>query len=440
MTAVPVEKVNGTTLTAEPRFEYDPVALAEAEAIRTRAAAEADALRAEAQAKAEAEKILAAEQAEKDRIANERAAMRLEKEKADHQAYLAKKAAEASKANAEREKTQQAAEVQEKTEAQRAAEQLRSERMWKWGARGIYAVGLVIAGPVQFMHFWDPARKFLIAAPALLEGFAIVLAFGAAWAVSHRRDVAPYRIGIMISAAIAAAVNLYGGITDPAIGFNAGLIGALASIGGPAVLMTYEHGIAQQADGIPSRRERRTAKRAKAEADRAREKTRIEKQAADVRAAAEKAASQQRTEEEQARKDADRRQRHTDVWEIADALRAARGSAFVTEQIWAEAWHLVTGCKTVGIRAEIEEQSRAAQARMRTVTEAPILGARSLVDSQMATRAKKDPSAPDGRRNNGGTPPRRTPGDTPSYSAAAKKQAAIEQTAAATKNSRPNDN
>ncbi|MDX2528032.1 hypothetical protein [Streptomyces europaeiscabiei] len=426
MTATSVERVNGHTA---PERGFDAVALAEADAIRTRAEAEAQALRTEAAAKAEAEKIKAVEEAEKQRLVNEKQRLRLEKDQVDHSAYVAKKEAETAKADAERQKAEQAAADEAASEEQRASEQQRAERWWKWGARGIYAVGLIIAGPVQFMHFWDPARKFLIAAPALLEGFAIVLAFGAAWAVAHRRDVAPYRIGIMISAVIAAVVNLYGGLTDPAIGFNAGLIGALASIGGPVVLMAYEHGIAQQADGIPSRRERRTAKRAKAEADRAREKARVEKQAADARAAAEKVAAQQRAEEEQARKDADRKQRHPDVWDVAEALRAARGSAFVTEQIWAEAWHLVTGCKTVGIRAEIEEQSRAAQARMRTVTEAPVLGSMSLVDSQKGHRPKRDPNAPDGRRNNGGTPPVRRPGDSKPNHPIARAQARAEQTA-----------
>ena len=179
MTAAPVEKsLNGRT----PGF--DAVALAKAEAIRTEAAAKAEAARIKAQGEADAEKSKAAEDAERQRIANERAAMRLEKERADHEAALAKKAAETAKANAEREKAEQAAEDQAADEAARAAEQQRTERIWKWGARGIYAVGLIIAGPVQFMHFWDPTRKFLVAAPALLEGLAVVLACGAAWAVT----------------------------------------------------------------------------------------------------------------------------------------------------------------------------------------------------------------------------------------------------------------
>lgn len=428
MTATSVEKVNGSPKTSpEPRF--DPVALAEAEAIRTRAAAEAEALRAEAQGKADAERTLAVEEAEKLRLANERTRLANERKQIDHDAYVAKKNAEIAKAKADEEKTEKAAAEKEVTEKQRAKEQQRSERWWKWGARSIYAIGLVIAAPVQFMHFWDPARKFLIAAPALLEGFALVLAFGAAWAVAHRRDVRPYRIGIMVGAAVAAGVNLYGGITDKTIGLNAGIIGAIASLGGPIVLMAYEHGIAQKADGIPSGRERRAAERAKAAEDAAREKARNEKQAADARAAAEKAAREKAAEEEQQRRDADRQAKHPDVWEVADALRSARGSAFVTEQIWAEAWLLVTGCKTVGIRAEIEAQSRAAQAHMRTVTDAPVLGSLSLIESQKGARAKRDSNAPDGRRNNGGTPPVRRPGDTAPYSSAAKKQAALEQAA-----------
>ncbi|MGV9888370.1 hypothetical protein [Streptomyces sp. NPDC003395] len=424
MTATSIEKVNGRAV-AERGF--DAVALAKAEAIRTEAAAKAEALRIEAEGRAEAEKIKAAEEAEKQRLANERTAMRLEKEKADHAAHLAKKAAEKAKAEAEQQKAEQAAEEEAEREAQQIAEQQRAERWWKWGARGIYAVGLIIAAPVQFMHFWDPQRPFLVAAPALLEGLALVLAFGAAWAVAHRRDVAPYRVGIMLGAAIAAAINLYGGMTDPAIGFNAGLIGAIASLGGPIVLMAYEHGIAQKADGIPSWRERRAAERKAAEERKAREQARLEKKAAEEKAAAEKAAAEKRAQEEQKRKDDDRRASHEQVWKVADSMRAARGSQYVTEQIWAEAWYRVTGSKVVGITAEIEELSQAAQFRMRAVAEAPIRGELSLINSQMAPRAKRDPEAPDGRRNNGGTPPRRTPGDTPRYAPIARTQARLEQ-------------
>lgn len=421
-----IDKVNGVAVAdAEPRF--DPKALAEAEAIRKRAEAEAEARRIAAQAEAEATRIKAEAEAEKQRLANEKTAMRQAREKADHEAYLAKKAAEKAAAEKAREEAEKAAAEQAAEEADRLAEQQRTEQIWKWGARGIYLVGLIIAAPVQFLAFWDPQRPFLVAAPALLEGLALVLACGAAWAVAHRRDVMPYRIGIMAGALIAAGINLWHGLTDPAIGLNAGLIGALASVGGPIVLMAYEHGIAQKADGIPSWRERRDADRAAKKAAAEKAKAKAEKQAAEKAAAAAKDLAEARARDEQQRRDADRREHHPEVWAVAEAMRSARGSQVVTEQIWADAWYRVTGSKTVGITPEIEAKSRAAQARMKTVTETPIVGEFSLIESQKGARAKRDPDAPDRRRFNGGTPPRRTAGDTAPYSPLAKRQAAVEQ-------------
>ena len=429
MSTTSFETVNGRAVTAEPRF--DPVALAEADALRARTEAETRAIIIEAEGKAKACQAVAAEEAEKQRIANERAAMRLEKEQADHRAHLARKAAEEAKSAAEKEKAEQAAADQEAEEAARAKEQKRTQELWKWGAYGIYAVGLLIAAPVQFLAFWDPERKFMVAAPALLEGLALVLACGAAWAVAHRRDVLPYRIGIMLGAAVAATINLWHGITDPAIGLNAGLIGALASLGGPIVLMAYEHGIAQKADGIPSARERRAARRAKAREEAARKQAKDEKAAAEASAREAKKAAELRESEEQERRDEDRRNGHKDVWDVADSLRSARGSVVVTEQIWSEAWYRVTGSKVVGITPEIEARSRAAQTRMKVATDVPIIGDFSQVESQKGPRAKRDPDAPDGRRFNGGTPPRRVPNDTPAYSPVAKKLASLEQTASA---------
>ena len=427
MTTTSVErKVNGRAV-ASPEPRFDPVALAEAEAIRTRAAAEADALRVKAAGEADAARTLAAEQAEKDRLANERGRLALERKQVDHDAYVAKKAAETAKSKADQDKAEKAEADQAEREAQRLADQERAERFWKWGARSIYVVGLALAGPVQFMHFWDPERPFLLAAPALLEGFALVLAFGAAWAVAHRRDVAPYRVGIMLGAIIAAGINLYGGMSDKEIGFNAGLIGAIASVGGPIVLMTYERGIAQKADGEPSRREKRAASKAAAAKAAAEEKARAEKESADKRAASDKKIAEGRAAAEQLRRDDDRRASHPDVWEVADAMRSARGSQYVTEQIWADAWYRVTGCKQVGVTPEIEAQSRAAEARMKTATEAPVLGSMSLVNSHRPSGSKKEPGEPDGRRNNGGVPPRRTHGDTLPNHPVARSQARAER-------------
>lgn len=419
-----ITKVNGQSVD-EPRF--DPTALAEADAVRTRAKAEAEALRIEAQGKADAEKIKAAEEAERQRITNERNRLKLEKDQAAHNAYIAEQKRRKEAAEAATEKARKATEEEEAKEAALVAEQQRSERIWKWGARGIYAVGLIIAAPIQFLAFWDKERPFLVAAPALLEGLALAMAFGAAWAVAHRRDVMPYRIGIMIGACIAAGINLWHGIDEEAIGINAGIIGALASLGGPIILMAYEHGIAQKADGIPSWRERRAADRKAKEEAAERARAKQEKADAETRAAKQKADQQLRADVEQTRKDEDRRKHHKDVWEVAEALRSARGSQYVTEQIWADAWYRVTGSKVIGVRPEMEAESRAAQARMKTITELPVMGASSQVSSQKAPRTKKDPEAPDGRRFNGGTPPLRRVGDALPYCDAAKKQAALEQ-------------
>ncbi|WUH94525.1 hypothetical protein OG900_33215 [Streptomyces sp. NBC_00433] len=396
----------------EPRF--DPVALAEADRIRRLADAEAEAVRTRA-----------VEDAEKQRIANERAAMRLDKERADHVAHLAKKAAETAKANAEEDKANAAAEDEAARDAARDAEQQRSESLWKWGARGIYAVGLAIAAPVQFVDFWDPHRKFLLAAPALLEGFALVLAAGAAWAVAHRRDVLPYRIGIMIGALIAATINLRGGLTNPALGLNAGLIGAIASLGGPIILMAYEHGIAQKTDGIPSRRDRRAERKRKAAEEAARDKARADRKAAEDKAAADKKARDDAAEAEQKRRDDDRQQQHKDVWKWAEAMRSARGLATVTEQLWADAWYRATGSKTVGVTPEMEAESRVAHDRMKVA----LGGSSAHVESHRPSTATKDPDAPDGRRFNGGTPPTRRPGDSASPHPIARTQARLERTA-----------
>lgn len=421
----PPEDTPAATPAEPPAPVIDHVALAEADRIRRLAEAEAEAARIKAEGDADAARTLAAEQAEDLRIANERKRMRLEKDQATHELELAEKAAKKAAADSAREKAEKAAEDEAEAERSRTAEQARSQLWWKWGARSIYAIGLAIAAPVQFLDFWDPAHPFMIAAPALLEGFALVLAFGAAWAVAHRRDVAPYRIGIMLGAMIAAGVNLRGGMTNPVVGLNAGIIGAVASLGGPIVLMAYEHGMAQKADGIPSWRDKRAAKKEAEKAAATKDAAKAEREAAAAKAADEKAAREAAAEAEQKRKDADRQERHPDVWEVAEALRSARGAATVTEQIWGEAWLLVTGSRHVGIRPEIEAVSRAAQARMKAAADDDY----AQVESHRPPVTTRDPNAPDGRMFNGGTPPLRRSGDSQPASPIARTQARLERTA-----------
>ncbi|MBQ1118544.1 hypothetical protein KBY56_38205, partial [Streptomyces sp. C3-3] len=72
---------------AEPKSNL--IAEAEAEAIRARAHAESEARRKAAEAEAEAVRIKAEAEAEKQRLANERAAMKLEADKATHAKRLA---------------------------------------------------------------------------------------------------------------------------------------------------------------------------------------------------------------------------------------------------------------------------------------------------------------------------------------------------------------
>ncbi|MFD8851840.1 hypothetical protein [Streptomyces sp. NPDC059604] len=384
-----------------------------------------------AQAEADAIRVKAQAEAEKQRIANARAEMKLEAERAAHAKRIAELEAAKAKADAEAAKATAEAEAEAEAEADRVQEQQKTERTWKWGARGIYATGLVIAAPIQFIAFWDSKRPFLLAAPALLEGLALVLALGAAWAVAHRRDVLPYRIGIMIGALIAAGINLWHGLSDADIGLNAGLIGGIASLGGPIVLMSYEHGIAQRRDGIPSRRERRAERKAAAAEAAEAEAKAQEKKAAEAAREAEKKAALEKATAEQQRRDTDRQQRHPEVWEIAEALRSARGAETVTEQIWADAWYRVTGSKTVGITPEIEARSKVAQARMKAAVEGALADGDEDESAQVGSQKGKDPDAVDKRRFNGGTPPRRTPGDTVPYADIARREMSAEQKRAA---------
>lgn len=424
-----MDHVNGTAapehtdpwpLKIEP--EFDPVAFAKAEAIRTEAAAKADALRIEAEGKAKAAGLIAEQEAEKQRLQNVRAGMKLEADTAQHEERMAKLKASKAEALANADRAERAAQ----DEADRAAEQEQEERQaeiaWKWAARGIYAAGMGLAAPIQFLAFWDAKRPFMVSAPILLEGLALSLAAGAAWAVAHRRDVAPFRVGIVIAAVIAATVNVWHGIVDESIGLNAGVIGGLASLAGPCVLMAYEHGIAQKRDGIASWRERREEERQATEKKAEEGRKAAEKQAAEKAKADERQAAEEAAATEQARRDADRQKAHPEVWAVAESIRSARGLPFVTEPIWGEAWYRVTGSKLVGITPEIESGSKAAAARMKSASELPILGEFAHVESQIDCREKRDGNAPDGRRGNGGLPPRRVPGDTAPYSSVARAQ------------------
>ncbi|MFH9800498.1 hypothetical protein [Streptomyces virginiae] len=353
----------------DPGLAAYVTAQANAKAAEIRARSEAKAREIKAQAEGEALRAAAEVEAEKQRIVNRRSAMRLEQDEAAHERKIAEQAAAKAKADAERARTDKAAADQEQAEADRVAEEQRSETTWKWAARGIYAAGMALAAPIQFLAFWDPDRKFMVSAPILLEGLALALAAGAAWAVATRRDVLPFRIGIVIAAMIAAGINMWHGLTDETIGVNAGIIGGIASLAGPCVLMAYEHGLAQKRDGIPSFRERRDAeKRLKAEQAEAARKA-AEKRAADEAKAAEAKAKTEREQAEQARQDADRQQHHPDVWAVAEMMRSAQGAPVVDSRIWGAAWRVVHGTDKPGTTADTEALARLATARVKAARE-----------------------------------------------------------------------
>jgi hypothetical protein len=236
------------------------------------------------------------------------------------------------------------------------SEQQRSERWWKWGARGIYAVGLIIAAPVQFMHFWDPKRpsssppppswkasrwssRSAPPGPSPTAGTSPRTGSASCSARDRRRHQPvrrPHRPGDRLQRRPHRRHRLPRRADRPD-----GLRARHRAEGRRHPVVAG----AACAEKKAAAERSRAGEGARREAGRRREGRRRE------------GAREPAAEEEQQRKDADRKAKHPDVWEVADALRSARGSV-VTEQIWAEAWYLVTGCKTVGIRPEIEAQSR----------------------------------------------------------------------------------
>ena len=176
MSATSIERVNGTSpLPAEPRFEYDPVAHAEAEAIRTRAEAEADARRLAAEAEAQAKLATAAEEARKLRLANDKAEARAQEEQAARAARIAKLNQEQAAAQrAEREEAEQASRAKAaEREAQQKVEE--AERSWRGFAVAFAIMCGVVALPVQMAAFWNERAPWMLSAPFMLDGAAWVV-------------------------------------------------------------------------------------------------------------------------------------------------------------------------------------------------------------------------------------------------------------------------
>ncbi|MET9521500.1 hypothetical protein [Streptomyces coeruleorubidus] len=421
MTATSVEQVNGTPVASEPRV--DPVRVAEAEAIRARAAAERQALLTQA----EGEKALKAQQAEqlrleneKQALANERAAVRFEREKAEQLA----KAAEANRKREETERARETArrqeQAQEQAEAANAEAVERSSERWRRVAMGFYALCAAVALPVQMAAFYDEDAKYLLVAPVFIEVIALVALVGAAAAVTDGRPQWHYRLVAWVGALTAATINVVHGLDafDPATAFGT----ALASIAGPGMWDLHEHGRIRKLDGKPTWRERWAQRRAEAAA--AKEQAAEAERRAAEKAAADKAAA------ETARELAERRATlFPKVWEHAVKLAADLGEVD-PNAVWERAKLDVEGAKP-GESAEALRMRNAAQARVEAARQSKPVS--TLSKTTNAQRASQVPSAKKTRVYN---PPSRrgvrTKGDV-KYVPGAARQASITARNAAAK-------
>lgn len=392
----------------------DPRAEAEAEAIRARTAAETKAALILAEAEADAIRVQGEAKAEQQRIANERAAMRLAKEKAENDAKIAE--ATTRQRNAERqaedEEKQAEAEKQAGQEEQEKREQ--SAKSWKVAALGFAIACAVVALPVQMSAFWDPQQKWLLAAPVMLEGGAWVVLRGAAAAVDDHRPHWHYRLIAWLLAFVAASINLSHGLSHFGVATAAGT--AFASLAGPGVWDLHEHGRIRLRDGVLTRRERK-------EKERAEKRAVAEKTAAAIFAAEKQAYIEKVAREAFAKLAADRAKAFPDVWEHALKLAAALGETTVTDAVWRRAHKDVKGTDP-GDSPEAQQLRNSAARRMLDAqADAPDSSVWKIASSQHASQVL--PSVNKRRYSPPATPGVRRRGDVPKFVDAARKQASI---------------
>ncbi|AVZ74010.1 hypothetical protein SLUN_19435 [Streptomyces lunaelactis] len=319
------------------------------------------------------------------------------------QALVDEKAAAKAQADIEASLAEAADEKRRRDEARREsaeakARAAKSAETWKKAAKSIAAVCVLVSLPLQIMAFWDPHAWFLVAAPFVLEGVAWALLTGAQAAIDDGRPSWHYRLGALIQALIAAGINYAHG--SETYGIATGIGGALCSVIGPMIWDLHEHGrIAKREGHIP-----RSVRRAEARAAK-REAKRID------------AVNEARAV------------RDKDVWERALDLAAALAEQTPSESTYRRAWTEIHGAE-VGQTAERIAHTRAAKRAVRLAQNGPLekpeKDAIAQVDSQLTSedgKSAKGPKQPgeDGRKRNGGTPPRRRPGTT-LYSSAARSQ------------------
>ena len=386
---------------AEPT--RDPVAEAEAAAIRLKAEAEAKAIETKA-----------VEEAERQRIANERARMKLEKDKADHDERIA--AANRRREAAERE-ARAAREAEEATQAAAAAEQAKVEASatsWRKAAITFAIVCGIVALPVQMHAFCNPHELWLLAAPFMLEGGAWVVNRGARAAVDEHRPHWHYRLIAWTLAFIAATINFAHGIQHFDVPTAVGT--AFASLAGPGVWDLHEHGRIRLRDGKLTRAQRRQKKR---------EAKRIAaaKAATEEKLAAEKEAAEKARAETAKKLAAERAEHFPKVWAHAVKLAAALGETTVTEGVWKRAYKDIEGTEPFEsvdiIRTRNAAERRAAAARSEAPGSTPSKVTASQIVPQVPTRSKR--GLPGGPKVRGV----RRSGDVPRFSQGARNQAAI---------------
>jgi hypothetical protein len=420
-TALPVIRDWQTESNPQPAAEPAPnvlsvdlVAKAEADAIRTRAYAEAEERRIVNEAKAKAIEIRAAEEARKLKLANDKVEARAAEEQAARDARIAEANRKREEAERLQAKERQAEQEQEQEQAATAEAIAAAADTWRGYAIAFYATCAVVALPVQIAAFWDPKAWWLVIAPLMLEGAALVVTKGAAAAVAAQRPHWHYRTVAWMFAFIAAGINLWHGVHafDPATAIGT----AFASLAGPGVWDLHEHGRIRRRDGVTTRRERKAAEQAA-------KKQAVEQAAREKREAAREEARQKAMEAIDARLAEQREQEFPDEWKYALKLAIAMGETTVTDAVWDRAWGDLHAAKP-GVTANSISTRNAAAARMQRVLErapekTPSKSTNTQRASQMPPTKKTRVYNPPARAG------RRRAGDTPRYVEAARKQAAI---------------
>ncbi|MFJ6487078.1 hypothetical protein [Streptomyces californicus] len=402
----------GVDLVAEAKADaIRTKAYADAEEQRARAEAEAEALRIKAEGEAKAAEIKAAEEARKLKLANDKAASRALEEQAARDARIAESERKRAAAERGQQEDERAHWEQQQNAAAAEADVAKAAKTWRRYAIFFYAVCAVVALPVQIAAFWDRDAPWLVIAPLMLEGAALVVTKGAAAAVAAGRPHWHYRAVAWLFAFIAAGINLKHGLDafDPATAIGT----AFASLAGPGVWDLHEHGRIRRRDGVPTRRERRAAKKA------------AEREAAEQAAARLVEAERQAHLEDAARNaaerlDADRKQMFPRVHEHALKLAADLGETAITPAIWKQAKLDVDGALP-GESDEILRMRNAAAAKVEAARlNKPVSTLSKTTNAQRAAHLPPASTKPRPKP----IPPRRTRGDSTPFHPAAKRLAA----------------